>query len=207
MTMGGASSPVGRGLQAPLFEQLIQTLDPKRRLVVLDCGAARSGMINLLSAFRCRLVVLDLIAALPLPEELATPQQRHAVWDGYFAASDDEPGHLALSWNLFNYLKPDDIAALSALLALRLVPGARLHALIEYASPLMPARPGHWVPGESARLYADQPEIEQIPAPRYSLKLLGRLMPHFRPERSVLLSNGLQEHVFVRVADHDGVQH
>jgi hypothetical protein len=192
-----AESVSGRGLHAPLFEQVMRGLDEARRQVVFDCGAARSGTIAMLSAFRCRLDILDLAAALPELESRADAEERRDVLVAHLSVVEREPGQLVFCWNLLNYLKPGDIGALAELLAPRLAPGARLHALIEYSSPLMPASPGHWVPDASARLHADQPEIEQVPAPRYSPKALERLMPQFRPERSMLLGNGLQEHLFV----------
>lgn len=194
--MLSAASSQGRGLHAPLFEQVIRGLDVDRRQVILDCGAARSGTIALLSTFRCRLDVLDLAAALPRLQSATDADERRDVLADCLDGPQQEPVQLVLCWNLLNYLQPSDIETLAALLAARLAAGARLHALMEYSSPLMPARPGHWVPDASGRLYADQPETEETPAPRYSPKALERLMPQFRPERSILLGNGLQEHLF-----------
>ncbi len=191
-----AESPVRRGLHAPLFEQLVRGLDEDRRHVVLDCGAVLAGTIALLSRFRCRLDILDLAAALPALQAAAEPEERRACLAGRLSRAEREPAHLVLCWNLLNYLQPGDISALVELLAPRLAAGARLHALIEYSSPVMPATPGHWVPDETGRLFADQADVEQIPAPRYSPKALERLMPQLRPERSMLLGNGLQEHLF-----------
>lgn len=194
--MLSAVSLPGRGLHAPLFEQVIQGLDLDRRQVILDCGAARSGTIALLSAFRCRLDVLDLAETLPSLKSADDPGERRNLLADRLTCPHQEPVQLVLCWNLLNYLQPSDIETLADLLAARLATGGRLHALIEYSSPLMPASPGHWVPDESGRLYADQAETEETPAPRYSPKALERLMPQFRPERSVLLGNGLREHLF-----------
>lgn len=191
-----AAARVSQGLQAPLFEQLIRGLDEEQRHVIFDCGAARGGTIDLLSSLRCRLEVLDLAEVLPRLDGLEEPELRRELMAARLAQLDQEPGKLVLCWNLLDYLQPDDIAVLAKLLALRLSAGARLHALFEYSSPTMPALPGHWVPDASARLHADQPTVDEIPAPRYSPKTLERLMPQFRSERSVLLGNGLREHLF-----------
>lgn len=190
-----AASP-GRGLHAPLFEQILRDLDGDRRHVILDFGAARSATIALFSTFRCRLDILDLPVMLPWLGTVPEPADRRRLLAERLQCAEPEPGHLVLCWNLLNYLQPADIEALAVLLAGRLATGARLHALIEYSSPIMPASPGHWVPDPSARLHADQPELDEIPAPRYSPKALERLMPQFRLERSMLLGNGLQEHLF-----------
>ncbi|TVS13392.1 MAG: hypothetical protein EA419_02105 [Wenzhouxiangella sp.] len=186
----------GRGLQAPLFEQLIRSLDEDRRHVVMDCGAARSGTIALLSELRCRLDILDLAQCLPELGGLEDPGERRACLAECLPGSGREPVDLVFCWNLLNYLKPADIETVGKLLSPLLKPGARLHALIEYSSPLMPASPGHWVPDASARLFADQVDLDQIPSPRYSPKKLQSLMPQFQPEKTMLLGNGLQEHLF-----------
>ncbi len=195
--MLAAASPVGRGLHAPLFEQLVEGLEEDRRHVVLDCGAARAGTIHLLSRYRCRLDVLDLAVMLPeLNAAQADPQARRAVLTRQLPTAQDEPAELVFCWNLLNYLQPGDITTLIEGLLPLLAPAARLHALIEYSSPLMPAGPGHWVPDQTGRLFADQEDVEQIPAPRYSPKALERMMPQLKPERSMLLGNGLREHLF-----------
>lgn len=194
--MLAAASPVGRGLHAPLFEQLVHGLEEDRRHVVLDCGAARAGTINLLSRYRCRLDVLDLALVLPELNAQADQQARRAALAGRLPNAQTEPAELVFCWNLLNYLQPGDISALIERLLPLLAPAARLHALIEYSSPLMPASPGHWVPDHNGRLFADQEDVEQIPAPRYSPRALERMMPQLKPERSILLGNGLQEHLF-----------
>lgn len=192
-----AASPVTQGLHAPLFERLIAELDPERRQVVFDCGAARAGTLALFSAFRCRLDVFHLAELLPWLDKEDDLVQRRQLLAERLDGRDPEPAQLVLCWNLLNYLQTSEFESLAALLAPRLAPGARLHALIEYSSPTMPASPGHWVPDASGRLHADQPDIEEVRSPRYSPKALERLMPQFRPERSMLLGNGLQEHIFV----------
>lgn len=180
----------------PLFEQLIAGLDPDRRHVILDLGAARAGTIDLFSALRCRLDILDLNAALPELFKFADPDDRQRLLVGLMPRYEPEPANLVLTWNLLNYLTADDIRSLAELLTPSLAPDVRVHALIEYSSPLMPVTPGHWIPDSHARLHADQVDLEQVDSPRYSMRALERLMPQLEAERSVLLGNGLQEHLF-----------
>ncbi len=194
--MPAAASSAGQGLHVPLFEKLVQCLDEDRRHVVLDCGAARAGTVGLLSQFRCRLDILDLAVALPALRSQDDPEARRARLAEQLPQSEREPAELVFCWNLLNYLEPEDITSLIELLLPHLAPGARLHALIEYSSPLMPASPGHWGPNETTRLFADQDEVEQIPSPRYSPRALERMMPQLKSERSMLLGNGLREHIF-----------
>lgn len=192
---------MGQGLHAPLFERLIKELDAGRRQVVLDCGAARSGTLALFSAFRCRLDVLHLAELLPRLHHADDPGHRRQLLADRLYGPNPEPGQLVLCWNLLDYLQPAEIEVLAAVLASRLAPGAQLHALIEYSSPTMPATPGHWVPDVGGRLHADQPDTEETRSPRYSPRTLERLLPQFRLERSMLLGNGLQEHLFLLRSD------
>lgn len=189
-------SLVSRGLHAPLFEQVIKSLDPDRRCVVLDFGSARSGTVALLSGFRCCLEIVGLAELLPQLHDIDEASDRRIRLRSSLAARQSEPCNLVLCWNLLNYLQPQDVSLVAELLARRLAPDGRMHALIEYSSPVMPASPGHWTPDGSARLFADQPDIEQIPSPRYSPRTLERLMPQMQPERTILLGNGLHEHLF-----------
>lgn len=184
------------GLAAPLFAQAIDDLDSEQRIAVLDLGKIRSGTVELFSAYRCRLDISDLPDLLPLPDSEDDPEIRSQTLASALALHEARPLDLILCWNLLNYLKPDDIRQLVELLAPRFKASTRLHALMEYASPLMPATPGAWVPDASARLHASQVDEDQIDAPRYKPKELERLMPQLRPEKTVLLGNGLQEFLF-----------
>jgi hypothetical protein len=185
------------GLAAPLFAQVIGDLDVEKRLTVLDLGNVRAGTVALFSEFRCRLDIANLPDALPLPRDLEDPEVRHRALASVFTVHESEALDLILCWNLLNYLERDDISYLISLLAPRFKPSTRVHALMEYASPLMPATPGAWVPDENARLHASQVDEEQVDSPRYKPKELERLMPQVKPERTVLLGNGLQEFLFI----------
>ena len=184
------------GLGAPLFEQAISELDPEKRVVVLDLGMVRSGTVELFSAYRCRLDVVSLPASLSQLASRDEAEDRKACLGRLFDTQEREPLDLILCWNLLNYLQRADIRDLLELLAPRLKYGTRLHALVEYASPLMPATPGFWIPDMNARLHASQVDQEQTESPRYKPKELERMMPQLGPERTVLLGNGLQEYLF-----------
>jgi len=184
------------GLAAPLFAQVIGDLDAEKRLTVLDLGNVRAGTVAMFSEFRCRLDIADLPDALPLPRDDEDPEVRRQALASVFMVHEPEALDLILCWNLLNYLERDDISYLISLLAPRFKPGTRIHALMEYASPLMPATPGAWVPDKNARLHASQVDEDQVDSPRYKPKELERLMPQVKPERTVLLGNGLQEFLF-----------
>ena len=184
------------GLSAPLFELATRELDEERRIVVLELGAARSGTIELFTHYRCRLDVADLPACLPTLAEMTEPEDRRTLLAERLTWPHPEPLDLILCWNILNYLTRSDISTLAELLAPRMTSRTRLHALMEYASPLMPATPGFWIPDVHGRLHASQVDEHQIDAPRYKPKELERLMPQLAPERTVLLANGFQEYLF-----------
>ncbi len=184
------------GLGAPLFEQAIREIDPERRLVVLELGTIRSGTVALFTPYRCRLDVADLQTCLPLLADAGEAEDRRDHLAACLQWPDEEPIDLVLCWNLLNYLQRDDISMIAELLEPRLTSQSRIHALMEYASPLMPATPGCWIPDADCRLHASQVDEEQIDAPRYKPKELERLMPQLAPERTVLLGNGFQEYLF-----------
>lgn len=190
------SEPHQSGLRAPLFEQAVRELDEHQRLIVLELGTARSGTIALFTRYRCRLDVADLPSSLSVLAKMADPEERCDLLNQKLTWLDPEPLDLVLCWNLLNYLGRDDIRTLAELLSPRMKPQTRLHALMEYASPLMPATPGFWIPDAQCRLHASQVDEHQIDAPRYKPKELERMMPQLSPERTVLLGNGFQEYLF-----------
>lgn len=179
-----------------MFEQAVSGLDLEQRVVVLDLGTIRSGTVDLFGPYRCRLDIIDLPNTLPALAAMEDPDERRACLSKLFNVHAREPLDLVLCWNLLNYLGRDEIHQLIELLAPRFQPATRLHAMMEYASPLMPATPGHWIPDANARLHASQVDEEQIESPRYKPKELERIMPQLAPERTVLLGNGLQEYLF-----------
>jgi hypothetical protein len=60
----------------------------------------------------------------------------------------------------------------------------------------MPNCPGRYVPDADLKLINRAAPVPEIPAPRYSPELLGRLMRNFAIEHARLLANGMQEFLF-----------
>ncbi len=81
-------------------------------------------------------------------------------------------------------------------LAAHAAPHCRMHALVHYAAPGMPAQPGTWRFDRDGALHSSMIAAEQVPAPRHSPKALEKMLPQFRVERTVLLNNGMQEFMF-----------
>lgn len=183
-------------LRVPLFESITVGLNDESRHVLIDCGPARAGMIDMLAGLRCRLDVLDLPARLDalagLPEDTDL-----AAWFGQtIVPARPEPADVILCWNLLDYLEAEQISALMSVLIPRLRPGGRVHALVQYSSPNMPSEPGGMAPmGRTAlQVYSEGPASRK--APRHSRGTLEKFMQGLKAERTMLLSNGMQEYLF-----------
>lgn len=193
----GESAPAGpEGLKAPLFGGLMARVREGGRWVVLDLGASRSGNIELFSSLRCRLDIADLASALDLVNaDVADGDPGYGI-EAVLPPARGEAVDLVLCWDLLNYLARPSLQALTARLAARARPGMRVHALIAYAEPKMPARPSVFSAYGPERLRHRVLDERRVDAPRYAPKQLLQLMPGFEVERALLLGNGMQEYVF-----------
>jgi len=184
-------------LNAPLFRSLLERIDKKQRIVVLDLGAVHAGTIATFVSYRCRLEFADLAEGLEKIQAAKFPALLDELVAGLLPPPGTEPTDIVLAWDLLNYLERPALTALMAGIAERLRPGALVHALIVYSDSRMPTRPAAFVPLEDQQLQdlsADRgPER---PAPRYSPEDLSRCMPAFKIERGRLLGNGMQEFLF-----------
>ena len=186
-------------LHAPLFQNLVTGLDASERHVVLDLGAASTGMLAHLGQSRCRAEIVDL-----------------ANFGGIDRLNSAEPGHeldkvaesllpvhlpddgidLVFCWDLPNYLTLDALSAFMAAIERRARPGALAHALIFYAGRDMKERPGRWIPTAEGDLVDSGAPGATTAAPRYSPEDLGKHMGRFAIDRARLLGNGMQEFLF-----------
>lgn len=182
-------------LRVPLFESITAGLDDEARHVLIDCGPARAGMIDMLAGLRCRLDVLDLPARLDTLAALPEDTDLAAWFAQWVPPARSESADLILCWNLLDYLTPEQISALMGALIPRLRPGGRIHALVQYSSPQMPEGPGGMAPASRTALRVDSGPASRK-APRHSRGTLEKFMHGLKAERTMLLSNGMQEYLF-----------
>ena len=186
-------------LQVPLLAETLRCLDSDQRITLLDLGPPRSATVAYLGGYRCRLGIAG--ALLELADADADGVLQGAGADEYlgralparsFAASE-----LILCWGLPDYLSHGGIRALGQHLASLAVPGTALHMVIAYGAAAIPSRPQAYSLAaggvRSDRPPADDPGVRP---PRHSSGELQRLLPDWRLDRSVLLSNGMQEYRF-----------
>lgn len=184
----GTPGPESTRVRVPLLEELLAEANAEQHRVWLDLGSAQDGLLLRLGSRRARLIVADLPAAIEqgskswhLPDSLVTP------------SSWDRPVDRVLVWDLLDYLAAAEMGELGEQLSGHLSPRGRVHALVHYSTPGMPARPGKWRFDRDGALHSATVSGEMVPAPRHSPKALEKAMPQFRVERTVLLNNGMQE--------------
>jgi len=200
-TIGRDPASSGRQdpVRCPLFAQLMASLESLGRPHVIDLGPAGQALLERLAPMQARLQIVDLPNALakwqPDPED-AHPQRWFLDW---LMPPGPRPADAILAWDLPNYLPLEITAALMHALAARCRRGALVHLLATYAHPDMPATPGRYSPVGEDALRNERGTAPRISAPRYTSTALDEAFVDLRPERAVLLKNGMQEMTF-RVA-------
>lgn len=198
MTAAAATreQPDPQELRVPLFQSIFDKFEEDRRYVVLDLGPARSGLIDRLAGFRCRLDVVSLPENLARLQSLEDPEWIEQAIRRTLPPARGESVDVVLAWNLLNYLDLERIAVLGRVLGERLAPGACMHALIEYSSRQMPASPGGMSPLDASALVMEPAKgNELISSPRYVRGALEKSLPGMVAERTMLLGNGMQEYL------------
>jgi len=186
-------------LNSSLLGSLLGRTDPAHRIGVVDLGRARPTTIAVFSRVRCRLYIEDAIETLAAPA--TSDEDDEALFARRLESALGPPKaqgvDLVLCWELLDYLTRPRLAAFASHLAPWLERGAYLHAFIA-ARANIPARPAGFELLELDRVRYRPVGDALCPAPRYHQLDLGRLMPQFAIERSVLLRNGLQEYLLRR---------
>jgi len=190
-----AAPPDHRSLALPRFLDALRSV-PRPR--VLDLGPPIAGNITFLSGLSCRVRIADLhrsLAAEPL--EGRRPQAMSALFERLLPFTPDERIDGLLAWDVFDYLRPDQISSLMA----RLTPACRPEGL---ALVLVSTR--HQIPTAPTRYrildrdhVAGESRLERMrPSPRYTQADLARMAPGLSVQRSFLLRSGIQEYLLVR---------
>jgi hypothetical protein len=200
--MGSATAraPIDRpaALKAPLFSAALSQLDHGGRCIILDLGAASTGILEALGRYRSYVQIADLGGCGGLdvlnsqPDDAAIDELAEFVLPPKYHEDID----LILCWDLLNYLRPSAVSALMHAIGARSRHGAVAHSLIVYADAAMPEQPARFVPDLDDRLIDKRNTTNQVPAPRYTPEDLGKMLGPFQIDRAMLLANGMQEFLF-----------
>lgn len=187
---GGSTGSAEEHLRLPLLKERLEAIGAGRERW-LDFGGVQPALVDRLAAGPNRLVVARLALQ---PRENALPVSFHLLE----RSPEPETFDVLLAWDWLNHFDAADLQRLGARLARHARSGARLHALIHYASSAMPSRPIDYRLTRDGDVRFGRTEPGPRPAPRYSPKALEKAMPDWQVDRTMLLNNGMQEFVLMR---------
>jgi hypothetical protein len=195
---GPASPPPSH--RSPALKALLEGLAPDSRPLVLDLGPTVPGNIERLSAFSCRVRVADLPRALAgEPAGARDAEGADALFERLLPLEPGERFDAVLAWDVLDYLRPPEVAALMRRLAAACAAEAPLLALVSRRREVPPAPPRYRILDDET-LACDGAAETPRPGPRYGQGELARLMPDFAVKHSVLLRSGVHEFLFARRA-------
>jgi hypothetical protein len=192
------------GHRSLALRALVDGLHPASRPAVLDLGPPLAGNVKFLSALSCRVRVVDLhrsLCAEPAPS--LRPGAVAAVFERLLPLELDERFDALLAWDVFDYMRGDQVTALMARLLPRLQPAAQLMVLVS-TLPRIPAIPARYRILDRETLDCERPardggHLEPMrPSPRYRQSDLARMMPGIVVRRCYLLRSGIQEYLLAR---------
>jgi hypothetical protein len=186
------------GLRCQALKELLGALRPGARHAVLDLGPALSANVRFLSALSCRVRIADLHRSLSVePVESRRPEAVGALFDRLLPLAAGERFDALLAWDVFDYMRPDQVSALMGRLAPACPPETPVLVLASTGRTI-PATPLRYRILDPENLACEGSREPTRPCPRHTQPDLARMMAGFSVRRSVLLRSGLQEYLFVR---------
>ena len=165
---------------------------------MLDLGPPLAGNIEFLSALSCRVRIADLHRSLAAESiENRQAEAMDATLERLLPLAPDERFDALLAWDVFDYMRPDQVSSLMA----RLTAACREEALVLVLASTrrqIPAAPLRYRILDRESLAADGPLEPLRPGPCHGQPDLKRMMPGFSVRHSVLLRSGVQEFLFAR---------
>jgi hypothetical protein len=195
------ADPIRRpGNRSLALEALLDGLHPESRPAVLDLGPPVAGNVKFLAALSCRVRVADLLRALSSESpENRRPEAMGALYERLLPFAPGERFDVLLAWDVFDYMRPDQVASLMT----RLTPACgpdTLALVLASTRRQIPAAPLRHRILDRENLAAEG-RVEPVrECPRYTQTALARMMPGFKVRRSFLLRNGIQEYLLARSA-------
>ncbi len=191
-----ANQEDGLTMGSPLLFGALQSLTEQPHYTVWDPQPATQGLLDYFSLSCCTLYLpacRDALCQLPIEE---AESSLDTVFPQLFSFDDAsfKPIKLLLLWDLPNYLQPSVLSALIQYLTPRLDPHVVIHSFI-YTSQSMPETPALFRFVEQQKLHVVSTSVRTCTCPMYYQEKLHKLFNPFRVQRSILLSNGIQEYV------------
>lgn len=207
-TVESTSEASATDLQRPskALPLLLGQLSEDQKKVVLDLGGAMGANVRYLSRYSCKLYIADLFATLlhDQPASLEDPEVDFlSRCEEALDLDSRDRVDLILAWDLFDYLRPDQIRSLAALLGPYCHENTVLFALASYHKQIS-ARPGSYEILSHDTLLYHPTGIALRSSPQHKEPDLERALTGFEVEQSFLLRHGQHEYLFVRQRDETG---
>ncbi len=175
--------------------QLLRSLRPESHPSVLDLGMAGGPNLEFLAAYSCRLRIADLYRSLQAePPESREPEAYPALLKRLLPLEPNETFDVVLAWDLFNYFRRDQTAALMTWLAPACTARTIVFTLIS-TLPQIPGVPLRFRILDDQHLGWDGLSRSTRPSPRFTQPDLRKMLPGFRVKASYILRNGIQEYL------------
>lgn len=183
----------------PVFASLMDVMTNEDKWVILDLGPARAANLEVLSRFRCRLLIEDVHElAASLGREPAEDKAILVNWFEQWSPSVKlGTVDVVIAWDIFNYLNTELCKTFVDLLMPFLKPSAYIYLLV-YSQKEMSAQPIPFKIISDDRLEYQPLTKTTRPSPRFNQTDLQRYFSQFAVIKSVLLRNGMQEYLFRR---------
>lgn len=178
---------------------VLSRLSEERKTAVLDLGPALSSNVRFFSRYPCHLHIADLFSTLvdEAPESLEDPEADFKrLLAEALELGRNESFDLVFAWDLFDYLRLEQIRALATLLAPHCRASTVLFALVSYHKQI-PARPGAYEIASRETLRYAPNGIAVRASPQHKEPDLQRALEGFEVEQSFLLRHGQHEYLFV----------
>lgn len=188
------------------LKALLDGLHPEKRPTVLDLGPPLADNVAFLSALAYRVRIAGLhLAFCAEAAESGEPEPPAALLDRVLPIAPGERFDAVLAWDLFDFLRADQLTALMARLTPACAPGARFLLLTSVRRQLPSAPPKYRIIDRET-LAVEAPAHEPRREPPRDARLreqpdLRRLMRGFFIGHSLLLRSGVHEYLFIREAE------
>ena len=192
---------MGYLMNSPLLFELLQDVQEAGYFQLLDIMPATAGLVEAFADQHCKLFLpgcLPALTDLQNSEELTEQQLRRRLRNAIgLQKGDNAILDVLLLWDLPNYLNPVLLSGLIDTLLSHTQHGTRLHCYI-HTRASMPAESGVYTFTPGAKIWVEQQTEQSRTSPAYYQEALHKHLAPFVVERSILLSNGLQEYVLRR---------
>jgi hypothetical protein len=183
---------------SPGISAIHNALTGNRKNRILDLGSISSGTFNFFSQNSCKIHFENLDAFVAECGRLSTDNLIYTLRHFLLAHGEAEKFDVILSWDLFNYLKIDAVAALLEQLARHCKPGTLLHS-IKYVSDQIPRLPRRFAVRDARSLEFEDTPLYGRGTPRYQTAQLLEKLQHYTVQANFSdregMHNGVAEQI------------